>query len=749
MFNYKKYLDFVLLGWVIWVIYPLFGSGFISDDSYNSQIRGVLVSYDISIWTRVVDEIKEWLTVSGRFNPLNWILWYPYFYFLPNVLLFKVVVFVLIFIDIVLFRKIVEYLTKNKNFSYFGAFLLPLFFQFRAWHDPFLAFATIPLHCVFLFSSIIFLIKYLEEKKKAYLFWFSIVYVLALLNYELTYVFVLIYLPFIYFYRTNNKVYAPLVVIFLSTLLHIGTRIFFYEGGSGVEYLNANLHTNMESVLQSFFIQLVAALPHSWKLADAALHHKFYLIGLDNIVIFGLFAVLFARNLFNFDISSLKRGVVHRTILFSLGCFLAPALAASVSGHQVDLISSGLGYGYIVVFIQYFGVSILILLLLLILKDKFSSSGYKYFILSVFCIAIFLSGSITREENQFQVKEINKFYKYPRDLLASSIEKGILNQIDSQDLIIRNEKYPSDHSWFISQKANKHIDACGIGIKHEFPYCLSPEYKIAKELVCTKCPKFAIVSKSNHQEALLMRKSIQKKSSRGIPREAILKELINEYGENVIIRRNLMITDYNQKIYGLSYFLGKEHENGSVILASLEDILFVDEIPIEMRFSKYRIYNLVDNSILDYSSTNNYDFLKIIRKESDIESENYNMDEFLTQQISIGFKNFHNEEGDQKRYLRWSSGESTIIVFNKTDEIILKNLSFDLIRPDDKLAVISIKQNDSVRNLELEHSVKVDLLLTLKPGVNHITFVSMSPHIDNGDPRKIVFGISNYKLEVD
>ena len=165
--------------------------------------------------------------------------------------------------------------------------------------------------------------------------------------------------------------------------------------------------------------------------------------------------------------------------------------------------------------------------------------------------------------------------------------------------------------------------------------------------------------------------------------------------------------------------------------------------------SKYRIYNLVDNSILDYSSTNNYDFLKIIRKESDIESENYNMDEFLTQQISIGFKNFHNEEGDQKRYLRWSSGESTIIVFNKTDEIILKNLSFDLIRPDDKLAVISIKQNDSVRNLELEHSVKVDLLLTLKPGVNHITFVSMSPHIDNGDPRKIVFGISNYKLEVD
>ena len=40
----------------------------------------------------------------------------------------------------------------------------------------------------------------------------------------------------------------------------------------------------------------------------------------------------------------------------------------------------------------------------------------------------------------------------------------------------------------------------------------------------------------------------------------------------------------------------------------------------------------------------------------------------------------------------------------------------------------------------------MELVFVFVPGVNYIEFKSDSLPIDNGDPRNIVFGISNYAL---
>ena len=42
---------------------------------------------------------------------------------------------------------------------------------------------------------------------------------------------------------------------------------------------------------------------------------------------------------------------------------------------------------------------------------------------------------------------------------------------------------------------------------------------------------------------------------------------------------------------------------------------------------------------------------------------------------------------------------------------------------------------------------EISIILKLKPGINYVKLISDSPWIDNGDPRKIVFGIGNYRFD--
>ena len=97
--------------------------------------------------------------------------------------------------------------------------------------------------------------------------------------------------------------------------------------------------------------------------------------------------------------------------------------------------------------------------------------------------------------------------------------------------------------------------------------------------------------------------------------------------------------------------------------------------------------------------------------------------------------------------MRWSSGQSSIIVYNKTNTIIRRGISFNLIRPDSRPAIITIEDDEETYVFTVDHRRNINLQLNIKPGVNYIKFSSDAVPVDNGDPREIVFGINNYHLE--
>ena len=137
--------------------------------------------------------------------------------------------------------------------------------------------------------------------------------------------------------------------------------------------------------------------------------------------------------------------------------------------------------------------------------------------------------------------------------------------------------------------------------------------------------------------------------------------------------------------------------------------------------------------------------------EPDVTSTSYDMGKYLLDdKLSIGFSGFAIKEGGKKRYLRWSSGNSTILAFNKTEDAhVVRDFSFDLIRPnpsETEPVVVYVSHNNRTNKYVIKKEKKIRLRFIFTPGINYIKFESKSPPFDNGDPRNIVFGIANYRF---
>jgi len=86
-----------------------------SDDVYNSQISGKILTEGSTLWYKIREESVGWAVGAGRIYPLNYIYLYVFYYFDPNVFLVKSIALSIICIDVLLFSKIIRTLTRNQK----------------------------------------------------------------------------------------------------------------------------------------------------------------------------------------------------------------------------------------------------------------------------------------------------------------------------------------------------------------------------------------------------------------------------------------------------------------------------------------------------------------------------------------------------------------------------------------------------------------------------------------------------------
>ena len=477
----RKELIFILLALVntLIMLYPILRSGFIGDDALNSLISGALAENGQTLISFIIDSLKGWLR-SGRFFPLS-LYGYVIFFFVKNVVLYKITLVAFILVNIAVFGYFVKILTRSRSLALFSMMLPPLLFQLRLYHDALVSYNWL-LQLIFLYlvGSLIFLIFYLEKGKKRFMVMSIIAYLLCILTYEITYIFSLFHFIVIYFYPRKKglllttKRISPFFLT--SSLAFLG--IFLFRVTTGTGHPAYTLTSGAKIFLVTFLKQTVSAFPLTYYLIDPHnIFNGFYKIISYNIfasllIIVGYVALfLIGLNILRKEFST-NKSIINLRLLIAMGIafLILPGVLISLSPkYQAEIIW---GIGYPPVYISYFGI---VLLLLALISKSLARKKLRVIVTSASIATALVGGfigAININANALVVDKINKNWLYPRNVIRKAASTGLLMNVPDESTVFVTGNYSWDKSSFFrmhSRAKLKLVSVAGSYLSAEIP----------------------------------------------------------------------------------------------------------------------------------------------------------------------------------------------------------------------------------------------------------------------------------------
>jgi hypothetical protein len=707
----KKYeiIALVLLAtWITYYLFILINTGFMSDDAYNSQIKGAIIQQGITLNERILAEIYGWAQGAGRLLVFDWYMTYGLYYFTQDTVTVKALTIFIILSGILFFYFFSKRETNSSCLALLACLIIPIFFQFRLWHDPILAFTfLIPIVFTLTMGALVLFQHYLDHGRSRYYIFAACLYLMAVLTYEAAYPLCLLFF-IIANERSNNVIRAfkqsagftiPLAVIITTLTAY---RIYFIKSST---YPGAELHLELGKLMSAFAIQVSSSIPLSYYFFNKEnLDTQLYKVDYLFLVLFGLGVATLIHTIGKSTIVPKFRSWATSGIIL----LLIPATLSSLSGHQEELNLAGYGFGYITVYIQYFGLCILSLWLITIIARK--AKG-KWFTVLVFMVSVgstFVAAANLKLNRAVALKS-NETYKYPRQLLKSALQAGLADEMKDGDFLFRTMRYPSDWMWFYTTVTGKKIETCELSDTDGYKTCV----------------------KKIHQNEFLG----------------------NDFRHKV--GRSFESLDQSmQPTWIMSYNFDKKNgEVGRVILGKV-DMITQDAqsiTPIQIFVKKVSVYDLAQNNIKKYNfETLPINFMRLIENQTEDITETAKFNQFTLQPTDVEFEwkgSTYAREGSSASNLRWSSGSATLKLYNLTEEPRWVDVKMDLGTPTTPPSKISVKYADKMELITLNQPrTSYSKQLLLAPGLTEIIFTSDAKPIQNGDPRNIVFGIFDFTL---
>ena len=436
--NIDIYEFYFCLFFFIAQTYLMLLSPIIGDDTFNSLLTGYYIILEKNIFEIIYIYIRDWLVTNGRVHftipPLTVI----FFEFFNTVALIKIAHYVLILLSVFSFLYFI-YLSSKKNiyFTLFIFILLPIFFQYRDWHDPFLMFPTHYNILVLLyFTSVSLFLKNFDQQKKIYYYFSIILYILACGTFEPAIFLSILYVY--YDYKKNNKIQKSKIFIKVSILFFlliiyfrfINSLIFgpiestLFSKGGGYDGSEINFDLIKGSI--TIILQFIGSFPLTFLIKNQSINFNY----LDVIIfiLFGIFIYFFLKKNSKFLFSKIN---FEQYFVLNIVIFIA-LMPLGLSGkYIVDLPNKGFGYAHLPVYLQYFGV--ILIFLYLISKILHFNNKYKiHFIAVLLSLVSFLNFS----SNKNIVYETLYPQKIIRDNAAKSFQKGLLDNINNFSNIV-------------------------------------------------------------------------------------------------------------------------------------------------------------------------------------------------------------------------------------------------------------------------------------------------------------------------
>lgn len=437
------FIDLMMVGAIFLLLYPYMISGFFFDDIYNSTLKGYLHANNINFLQHVENELIKWFD-HGRLFPLSIIYGSASWYFFDTLALMKVYQISITIFNIFLFYKLLLTVTEDKKYSTLVIIILACSIQFNPRWDGLTSFHALnQITLIFITSSALMLLRSMVEvnshKLKLYVWASFILSVFALLSYEIGLVTLFLNILILFFYRNkfqNYKILTGLFLIVGAIYFLVNVILRFMQSGiyDGVGFsISVNL-------FPTFLNQLFSAFPLAF-LGNRVLNTP--AVYPVSFIVVSLFFLIFLYKIFFVENTVLQ--LVHRKkscaphslhIYLALILLTLPPLLISMSGKYQNIVS--FGDPYIIVYIQFFGVSMLLAELI----RRFVLNRPSVYPKLISLLAISFVASFTINVNYEKIVIMNEKFKQPRieseKILGSQFMDGVGNDatviVDSQSL---------------------------------------------------------------------------------------------------------------------------------------------------------------------------------------------------------------------------------------------------------------------------------------------------------------------------
>lgn len=443
-YNVYIYLFAVILITII-ALSPLLVSGMYYDDALNSMLKGTAGIHGWGLF----GHMKFWLnTVINSYQrlipfpvlsvPLFWYFSYP-------VYLLKIVYLLGTVIASFSFFFLIKKVSNSNWFGLLGLLLIPVFIQFRSYHDPVLSYNLLLQDTLIILSvSLYFFYQFIQTGNRfKYMLIVSIVlYLILLLTYEISIVYVFLFLV-LAFSKMNIKsairysVPYILCVVGIICLTFIW-RWYFVEIEGQVVLQDYQIHFVLEDTIRTWIVQIGSGFPLSYAYFTdrGAINNVLSKITISDVV-------AFAGYYFVFKIIINKLGHVENKLtilILSVLLIILPGSLISLSSKYQGEIRPGIGY--LPVFHQYFGGSLLISIVVLWIGErmqKIRMGNYVNIAIAVLLAFLFV---LNMKLNTYNVEQQNHDWLYGRAVVEASLSAGITDQIPEGSLILfRNPPY--------------------------------------------------------------------------------------------------------------------------------------------------------------------------------------------------------------------------------------------------------------------------------------------------------------------
>lgn len=471
----KNRINFILAGFIILCLYPVFSCWYYGDDTVTSDIHLLMRQENRNLVQYLINNLRYYVVTMGRFFPVHILQRFLTFYVLGNISQYRIYIIIMNIIAVLAFAKMVKYYSGSRRIFHAVAILFPGVLMFFTRNDDAVTsyFMFIQTLVIYLSVSLISLRKYIESEKKRYLVISLLLFLLSLMTYETSYLLITVY-PLAFFYSSSGTVRERLVrairgsvPYFITAVVCFGAYVYL-SINSTQDYKGVNFNLDIKTILVTFLKQIYASfpiVPHNYLLFDSGgrfqydWQHALNSITALDVVTAILFVCLIAGLLGNRGNERIEKSDRRFLVWLSLLLVVCPSLVISVSSKYQEGLTWGMGY--LTIYITRLGLLLLGFLIYDSIIFRVRNRLLKASIHTVLILILVVTQLFCQQGNRNVVNYKNQT-QYLRHVAENAVDAGLLRNIPEDSTILLGNIW-NDYPYFTRDKILS--DFCGNTVK--------------------------------------------------------------------------------------------------------------------------------------------------------------------------------------------------------------------------------------------------------------------------------------------